>query len=89
MLRHDVVDACREGKFSIYPVRHVSEALELYSGLALGVKDPEHGFGEGTLLGIAAERATEFWLKTLQSPSSLFELVDDEEEASVNETEEG
>lgn len=87
MLRRDVSDACRDGKFAIYPVKHVGEALQLFTGIELGESDAEEGFPEESLLGIAVRRATEFWLKTLQNPASLFELVDEDEETE-GETEE-
>ncbi len=90
MLRMDVAEACSEGKFAIYPVKHVSEALQLFTGIEMGEADGDEGFPEESLLGIAVRRATEFWLKTLQSPASLFELVDEDEESEEAEaTEEG
>jgi len=32
MLRHDVVEACREGKFAVYAYSNVDEALEILTG---------------------------------------------------------
>ena len=34
MLRHDVIDACRDGKFSVYAYNNVDEALEILTGMA-------------------------------------------------------
>lgn len=88
MLRHDVVQACSEGKFFVYPVRHVSEALELFTGRPMGERNEEGDFPEDSLLAIAVQRATEFWLKTLQSPANLFEIIEEEEgEAEAEESE--
>ncbi len=36
MLRHDVVDAVKEGRFHVYSVGHVDEATALLSGIAAG-----------------------------------------------------
>ena len=88
MLRQDVAEACRDGKFAIYPIKHVGEALELFTGVALGEADEDGEFPEDSLLGTAVRRATEFWLKTLQSPASMFEFVDDEAEDETVESEE-
>ncbi|MGD8498988.1 MAG: ATP-dependent protease, partial [Chromatiales bacterium] len=41
MLRADVVEAAREGRFSVYPVRHVEQAMALLSGLAPGQRDAD------------------------------------------------
>ncbi|MBL8541333.1 MAG: AAA family ATPase [Betaproteobacteria bacterium] len=48
MLRQDVVDAAREGRFAVYAVATVDEAIELLTGLPAGAPDArgvmaEHG----------------------------------------------
>ncbi len=48
MLRQDVVDAAREGRFAVYAVTSVDEAIELLTGLPAGTPDArgvmaEHG----------------------------------------------
>ena len=49
MLRADVVEACRQGRFAIYPTAHVDEGIELLTGLAAGTAD-EHGrYRAGTI----------------------------------------
>jgi lon-related putative ATP-dependent protease len=49
MLREDVVQACREGKFHVYPVSTVDEGIELLTGMLAGVRDENGLFPEGTL----------------------------------------
>ncbi len=49
MLRMDVVDAAREGRFHIHAVRRVEEALELFTGLPVGERDADGKFADGTL----------------------------------------
>lgn len=49
MLRHDVVEAVRAGKFHIYAVDNVDEAIELLTGVPAGEPDEEGGVPEGTV----------------------------------------
>ena len=49
MLREDVVGACAEGKFSIYPVEDVDQAIELLTGLPAGEPNAEGLVPEGTI----------------------------------------
>lgn len=44
ILRHDVVDAIRQGQFHIWPVRQIDEILELFSGLSAGTIDDLQSF---------------------------------------------
>jgi ATP-dependent Lon protease len=68
MLRDDVVQACKDGKFRIYAVSSVHEALEVLTGMAAGSADQAGRYPAGTLLRLAQERAGEFWRKTLAQP---------------------
>ena len=43
MLRDDVIEAVKEGKFHIYPVRTVDEGIALLTGVPAGEPDPETG----------------------------------------------
>jgi lon-related putative ATP-dependent protease len=49
MLRQDVVSACAEGRFAIYPVSTVDEAIELLTGVPAGEADAEGLVPEGTI----------------------------------------
>jgi predicted ATP-dependent protease len=44
MLRPEVVEAVQEGKFHVWAVGHVNEALEILTGLPAGRRLPEGGF---------------------------------------------
>ncbi|WP_455220262.1 Lon protease family protein [Kaarinaea lacus] len=59
MLRYDVVDAARQGKFHIYPVETVEQALELLTGLEIGEPDEDGNFPENSLNGIVQNRLQE------------------------------
>ncbi|MHC4101182.1 MAG: Lon protease family protein [Planctomycetota bacterium] len=63
MLRHDVVDACSEGKFHVYAVETVHEAIELLTGRPAGIRDAQGNYTEGSVLALAVTRAHEYWLK--------------------------
>ncbi len=61
MLRHDVVGSCAEGRFAVYPVSTVHEALELLTGWSAGRRAESEPYPEDTLLGLAVRRARSFW----------------------------
>lgn len=58
MLRRDVVEACREGRFHVYAVDRIEDALELFTGMPSGTHETH---GAGTLIGLALERVRAFW----------------------------
>jgi len=67
MLREDVVEAVREGKFAIYAVSHVDEGMEILTGLKAGERGENGEFPSGTInrlvedkLKLFAERAKAF-----------------------------
>jgi predicted ATP-dependent protease len=49
MLRPDVIESVREGRFRIYAVDSVDEALELLTGLPAGERQPDGTYAEGTI----------------------------------------
>lgn len=60
MLRGDVVEACAAGRFHVWPVTAVDEAIELLTGMPAGVPD-EHGVvPEGSVNYRVAARLIEF-----------------------------
>jgi ATP-dependent Lon protease len=70
MLRQDVVQACEAGRFHVYSVGTIYEALELLTGRAAGEPDPA-GYAGDSVLGIAVRQARSYWEKTLRSPAQL------------------
>ena len=60
MLRRDVVEAVREGRFHIVTVTHVDEALELLAGMPAGVEDAGGHFPRDTVNARAAARLAQF-----------------------------
>jgi ATP-dependent Lon protease len=63
MLRPDVVEACGQGRFGVYAVRTVHEALSLLTSTPAGQRDGSGCYAEGTVLALAVQRAHEYWLK--------------------------
>ena len=59
MLRHDVVEAAEQGKFHIYPVDTVEQALELLTGLEAGVRDKDDKYPEGSINALVQNRLDE------------------------------
>jgi len=59
MLRQDVVDACAAGRFSVYAVRNVDEAIELLTGVPAGEANAEGMVPEGTVNFLVAAQVAE------------------------------
>lgn len=49
MLREDVVDAVRQGKFSVFAVKHVDEAVTILTGMEAGARDDDGKFPQGSV----------------------------------------
>ena len=71
MLRDDVVEACSKGKFHVYAVETIHEALELMTGHEAGELDDKGNYPEDSMLGKAVDKALQFWRLTLSSPAQF------------------
>jgi lon-related putative ATP-dependent protease len=60
MLRHDVIDAVREGRFHVRAVDHVDGAIELLTGQPAGAELPSGGFERDSLNARVAARLASF-----------------------------
>ena len=76
MLRSDVVEAVRNGLFSLFPVAHVDEGIEILTGIPAGELDPAGNYPPDTINSMAVARLGEMAekLKKFNESSS-----DDEE----------
>ena len=54
VLRDEVTQAIKDGRFHIYAVDSVEEAIELYTGMEAGSADPEGSFAPETFYGRVA-----------------------------------
>ena len=59
MLRQDVVDAVADGKFGVYPVNHVDQALEILTGVSAGADVEGDEFEDGSINQKVRERLIE------------------------------
>ncbi len=59
MLAADVVEAAGNGRFAIYPIRHVDEAIALLTGMEAGEQNDDGVFPEGTFNRRVADRLAE------------------------------
>ncbi len=58
-LKREVVEAAEAGKFSIYGVSQIEEALELLTGVPAGEQSPDGHYPPGSIFGRVAKRFTE------------------------------
>ncbi len=77
MLREDVLEACAAGRFHVYVVSTIHEALELLTGMQAGRRNEQGEYAEGTLLEIAVMRAHSYWLQAA-GPSAVVHTVVEE-----------
>lgn len=49
MLRADVVEACRQGRFAIYAIDHVDQGIEVLTGVPAGEADAQGRYPTGTV----------------------------------------
>jgi predicted ATP-dependent protease len=56
MLKQQVVDAVKDGKFHIYPISTIEEGIEILTGIEAGALQPDGSYPEGTLFRKADDR---------------------------------
>ncbi len=61
MLRADVVKAAAEGRFHVWPVAHVDQAVTLLTGIPAGAADARGQYPEGTVNFRVAEKLDELF----------------------------
>ncbi|MGD0864721.1 MAG: AAA family ATPase [Rhizomicrobium sp.] len=71
MLRDDVVDAVRAGRFAVYAVETVDEAIEVLTGMKAGTLRAGGGFARGTFNRKVADRLTWFARPRILRPIRL------------------
>ena len=60
MLRADVVEAVREGRFAVHAVSHVDEAIELLTGVPAGAEQPGGVYPRESVNGRVAARLAQY-----------------------------
>ncbi|MBR1777037.1 MAG: AAA family ATPase [Alphaproteobacteria bacterium] len=66
MLRQDVVEACKEGKFHIYPVSTIDEGIEILTGLPAGKRSADGSYPADSVNGKVQERLNQFLAQNLE-----------------------
>jgi lon-related putative ATP-dependent protease len=72
MLRHDVVAAAAEGRFTVYPIDTVDQGLELLTGVSAGEPDARGEYPAGTLNHRIAARLDAFAARAAELARSAF-----------------
>ena len=83
MLREDVVEACAAGRFRVYAVDTVQQALECLTLLPAGERNADGWYPEGTVLGSAVVRAWQYWVKASQSADVVHRRREKEDEVRL------
>lgn len=61
VLKDEVIEAVKEGKFHIYPIRHIDEGIEILTGISAGQKN-EHGrYPDDTIHGKVYNKLKRFY----------------------------
>jgi predicted ATP-dependent protease len=63
MLRKDVVEAVKEGKFHIYPVKTIDQGIEILTGIEAGEGPGDGRFKEGTVNDLVDKKLRELGMK--------------------------
>jgi predicted ATP-dependent protease len=86
MLRDEVIEAVREGKFGIYPIRTVDEGISVLTGVDAGERDPGTGaFPEGSVHGLVAAKLERMYEDLRRLGKKKDDDEEDEEEEKTSE----
>jgi len=73
MLKEEVVEAVREGKFHIYPVKNIDEGIEILTGVSAGVRQSDGTFEKETVNYRVDRRLREMAEKLGEFPEFVIE----------------
>jgi lon-related putative ATP-dependent protease len=74
MLKEEIVDAVKQGKFHIYPVKTVDEGIEVLTGVKAGKRREDGTFEDGTVNYVANKHLKEMAEKLREFPAVLAEV---------------
>jgi len=73
MLKEEVVDAVKDGKFHIYPVKTIDQGIEILTGVKAGARQPDGTFEDGTVNSRVNKRLKEIAEKLKEFPEFIVE----------------
>ncbi len=68
MLKEEVVETAKEGKFHIYPVKTIDQGIEILTGVGAGVRQPDGTYEKGTVNYRVNERLRDMAEKLREFP---------------------
>jgi predicted ATP-dependent protease len=71
MLKEEIVDAVKAGKFHIYPVKTIDEGIEILTGTEAGIRRSDGTFEEKTVNYLADKRLREIAEKLREFPEFI------------------
>ncbi len=83
MLKKEVVDAVKEGKFRVYAVKTVQEAIEIMTGVPAGERRTDWTYPEGTVNFLVDKRLKEMSKKLKAEDKSEGEKKKEENNEAV------
>jgi lon-related putative ATP-dependent protease len=60
MLKPEIIEEVRKGKFAIYPIERIEEGIELLTGIPAGKKDSKGNYPKNTIFGKANQKLSHF-----------------------------
>lgn len=60
MLRADVVEACKAGKFAVYPIAHIDEGIEILTDVPAGARGGDGIFPAGSINRLVEDKLNAF-----------------------------
>ena len=71
MLKEQIVDAVKDGKFHIYPVKTIDQGIEILTGVKAGARQPDGTFEDGTVNHKVDKRLKEIAEKLREFPEFI------------------
>ncbi len=66
MLREDIVEACKKGKFRIFAVSHIDEGIEILTGIPAGKPNKNGTYPKNTINGMVQAKLEHFHAKSME-----------------------
>jgi len=73
MLKEEIVDAVKAGKFHIYPVKTIDEGIQMLTGVKAGIRQPDGTFEKETVNYMVDKRLKEIAEKLKSFPEFVVE----------------